>query len=162
MNTCVTDVPMQREAHLLSVNPAKRRSDVLVRHIDDLHAVMETVKVTHPLAILAMVVLPEHLHAIWRPSGDADYSLRWSLIKAGFSRRLAKDGHIRASRQAKRERGIWQRRYWEHKIRGDGNQRIDNRYTDGYASCIYCVCIERRIPCAMPPSTYGHCPSNEI
>ena len=51
MNTCVTDVPMQREAHLLTVNPPKRRSDVLVRHIDDLHAVMETVKGTHPLAI---------------------------------------------------------------------------------------------------------------
>ena len=38
MNTCITDVPMQREAHLLTVNPAKRRSDVLVRYIDDLRA----------------------------------------------------------------------------------------------------------------------------
>jgi putative transposase len=45
--------------------------------------------------------------------------MRWSLIKAGFSRRLAKDEHIRASRQAKRERGIWQRRYWEHQIRDE-------------------------------------------
>ncbi|BBJ22283.1 hypothetical protein W01_02100 [Candidatus Nitrotoga sp. AM1P] len=54
-----------------------------------------------------MVVLPEHLHAIWRlPPGDADYPLRWSLIKAGFLRRLVKGEHIRTSRQAKRERGI--------------------------------------------------------
>ncbi|MDO8370241.1 MAG: hypothetical protein Q7S71_06030 [Candidatus Nitrotoga sp.] len=49
MNTCVTDVPMQREAHLLTVNPAKQRSDVLVRHIDDLHAAMKTVKGARPL-----------------------------------------------------------------------------------------------------------------
>ncbi|RFC38649.1 MAG: hypothetical protein DID89_2727548339 [Candidatus Nitrotoga sp. CP45] len=56
---------------------------------------MKTVKDTHPFAILAMVVLPEHLHAIWRlPLDDADYPLRWSLIKAGFSRRLARGEHI--------------------------------------------------------------------
>ncbi|WP_239795619.1 hypothetical protein [Candidatus Nitrotoga arctica] len=45
--------------------------------------------------------------------------LRWSLIKAGFSRRLAKGEHIRANCQAKRERGIWQRRYGEHQIRDE-------------------------------------------
>jgi len=53
--------------------------------------------------------------------GDADYSLRWSFIKAGFSRRLAKGEHIRVSRQAKRKRGIWQRQYWEHQIRDEIN-----------------------------------------
>jgi REP element-mobilizing transposase RayT len=56
----------------------------LVRHIDDLRAAINTVKDAHQFAILAMVVLPEHLHAIWRlPPDDADYPLRWSLIKAG-------------------------------------------------------------------------------
>jgi putative transposase len=81
----------------------------------------QTVKQAHPFATLAaMVVMPEHLHALWRlPPGDADYSLRWSQIKAGFSRRLPKDERIRASRQTKRERGIWQRRYWEHQIRDE-------------------------------------------
>ena len=106
--------------YFFTVNLAERRSDLLVRHIDDLRAAMKAVKDAHPFAILAMMVLPEHLHAIWRlPPGDADYPMRWSLIKAGFSRRLAKDEHIRASRQAKRERGIWQRRYWEHQIRDE-------------------------------------------
>ncbi|MFA6040721.1 MAG: transposase, partial [Methylophilus sp.] len=47
--------------------------------------------------------------------------MRWSLIKAGFSRRIVKNEHIRASRAAKRERGIWQRRYWEHCIRDEGD-----------------------------------------
>ena len=106
--------------YFFTVNVAEWRSDVLVRHIDNLRAAMKTVKDAHPFAILAMVVLPEHLHAIWRlPPGDADSPLRWSLMKAEFSRRMAKDEHIRASRQAKRERGIWQRRYWEHQIRGE-------------------------------------------
>ncbi|MBL0037504.1 MAG: hypothetical protein IPP36_01190 [Nitrosomonadales bacterium] len=54
----------------------------MVRHIDDLRATMKTVERRDPFAILAMVVLPEHLHAIWRlPPGDADYPLRWSLIR---------------------------------------------------------------------------------
>ncbi|MFZ1547394.1 MAG: hypothetical protein WAT12_09895 [Candidatus Nitrotoga sp.] len=72
-----------------------------MRHIDDLHAVIKKVKDAYPFVILAMVVLPEHLHAIWRlPPGDADYPLCWSLIKAGFLRWLAKGEHIRASRRA--------------------------------------------------------------
>ena|GEM_PF-4690521 len=65
----------------------------LVRDIDDLRAPMKTVKNAHPFAILAMVVLSEHLHAIWRlSSGDADYPLRWSLIKAG-----SRGGWLKAS-----------------------------------------------------------------
>jgi putative transposase len=60
------------------------------------------------------------LHAIWRlPEGDADFPLRWSLIKAAFSRTIPKTEMIRHSRKMKRERGIWQRRYWEHQIRND-------------------------------------------
>ncbi len=45
--------------------------------------------------------------------------MRWSLIKAGFSRRLNKGEPIGASREARRERGIWQRRNWEHQIRDE-------------------------------------------
>jgi putative transposase len=79
---------------------------------------VNAVKARHPFVLLAMVVLPEHLHAIWRlPPGGADYPLRWSLIKAGFSMRMNKGEIIPVSRQGKRERGVWQRRYWEHQIR---------------------------------------------
>ena len=56
---------------------------------------MKTVKDAHPFAILAMVVLSEYLHAIWRlPPCDADYLLRWALIKEGFWWRLAKGESI--------------------------------------------------------------------
>lgn len=68
----------------------------------------------------AIMVLPDHLHAIWTlPEGGADFAMRWMLIKAAFSRGLPKGERINASREGKRERGIWQRRYWEHLIRND-------------------------------------------
>ena len=67
-----------------------------------------------------MVILPEHLHAVWTlPADDSDFPTRWMLIKAGFSRGLIKDERINSSRMKKGERGIWQRRYWEHLIRDD-------------------------------------------
>ncbi len=106
--------------YFFTVNLADRGSDTLVRHIEALRDAMAAVKQAHPYTLLAMVVLPEHLHAIWRlPAGDANFALRWSLIKAGFSRQLPKDEVIGGSRQSKRERGIWQRRYWEHQIRDE-------------------------------------------
>ncbi|HEY2615767.1 MAG TPA: hypothetical protein VGI78_00365 [Acetobacteraceae bacterium] len=64
-----------------------------------------------------MVVLLDHLHAIWTsPDGEFAYATRWRLIKAAFSRALPPAEAISASRARKRERGIWQRRYWEHTL----------------------------------------------
>jgi putative transposase len=106
--------------YFFTVNLAHRTNGLLVRHINDLRNSINTVKREHRFAVVAMVFLPEHLHAIWRlPDGDADYSMRWSLIKAGFSRRIDRHETVSASRLIKRERGIWQRRYWEHQIRDD-------------------------------------------
>jgi putative transposase len=45
--------------------------------------------------------------------------MRWRLIKANFSRRISSGERIRGSRRKKGERGIWQRRFWEHPIRDD-------------------------------------------
>lgn len=105
-----------------TVNLADRQGRLLTAHIDLLRATMRLIRQRHPFEIVAMVVLPDHLHAIWRlPEGDADYPTRWSLIKAGFSRGLPRTESIRTSRLGKRERGIWQRRYWEHQIRDDGD-----------------------------------------
>src|SRR3546814_14752366 len=75
---------------------------------------------THPFTIDAMVVLPDHLHAVWTlPPGDAGYAMRWRQIKGWFSRHVPAGEHRSASRIAKGERGIWQRRYWEHLIRDE-------------------------------------------
>ena len=105
-----------------TVNLADRQQDLLTLHIDLLRKVIRKVKARHPFEIIAMVVMPEHLHTIWTlPPDDADYATRWSLIKAGFSRALPETESIRDSRRHKRERGIWQRRYWEHQIRDDAD-----------------------------------------
>ncbi|KUM04586.1 transposase [Chromobacterium subtsugae] len=105
-----------------TVNLADRRQDYLTRHIDVLRQVVRQVRNRHPFEIVAMVVLPDHFHAVWAlPQGDADYATRMALIKAAFSRSLPKVERIRESRERKRERGIWQRRYWEHQIRDEAD-----------------------------------------
>ena len=53
------------------------------------------------------------------PLNDHDYSTRWALIKASFSRQIPKEERINKSRRSKGERGIWQRRFWEHLIRDE-------------------------------------------
>jgi putative transposase len=74
-----------------------------------------------PFQINAIVLLPEHLHAIWTlPSGDADYAGRWARIKKEFTQAwLAAGGAeqpVSTARQARGDRGVWQPRYWEHLI----------------------------------------------
>ena len=67
-----------------------------------------------------MVVLPDHLHAVWTlPEGDGDFSLRWSLIKGDFTRNLTRQGRQISLGRRESERGLWQRRFWEHLIRDD-------------------------------------------
>jgi putative transposase len=101
---------------------ADRSSDLLVRQIDRLRRIYSSVQQRHPFETIAICVLPDHLHAIWSlPPGDAAFPLRWSLIKSGFTRGLATRFLPSASKIAKRERGFWQRRYWEHAIRDDAD-----------------------------------------
>ncbi|MCC5967022.1 MAG: transposase [Natronohydrobacter sp.] len=98
---------------------AERPSDLLIRHIDILREAVRLTRRDHPFDILAWVVLPERMLCIWGlPEGDSDYSTRWRLIKARFSRALPM-GARRPSHLRRAERGIWARRFWEHHIRGD-------------------------------------------
>lgn len=77
--------------YFFTVVLAERGSDLLVRHIDELRMAFKTVKINHPFEINAIVVLPDHLHCLWTlPAGDTDFSTRWGLIKAGFSRQNPK------------------------------------------------------------------------
>jgi putative transposase len=107
-------------SYFFTVNLADRRLRLLTEHIELLRAAVRDVKVGHPFAIEATVVLPDHLHAIWTlPEGNADFALRWRLIKAAFSRALPRGERVSSSRASKGERGIWQRRYWEHTLRDE-------------------------------------------
>ena len=70
-----------------------------------------------PFHIDAWVALPDHLHCIWTlPEGDDDNSNRWRVIKQTFSRALPMIQHRSVVRVVRGERGIWQRRFWEHMI----------------------------------------------
>ena len=100
-----------------TVNLAERRLRLLIDHVDLLRRSFRYVRRRHSFRIEAVVVLPDHLQAIWTlPEGDADFALRWRLIKSAFSRGLPAGERISESRKSKGERGIWQRRYWEHTL----------------------------------------------
>ena len=91
-----------------------------------LHDAILRVKERYPFAIDAWVLLPDHLHAIWTlPPGDADFGLRWGWIKRLVTRAVAAEYERaewrNATRVARRESTIWQRRFWEHQIRNDAD-----------------------------------------
>jgi putative transposase len=106
--------------YFFTVNLADRANSLLIDRIDSLREAVRQVKTRYPFDILAWVVLPDHMHAIWNmPPHDPDYPKRWRLIKQRFSKSIERKEVIRPSRQHKGEREIWQRRFWEHQIRDE-------------------------------------------
>jgi putative transposase len=104
--------------YFFTVNLLDRKSDLLVRKIGLLREAVQSVRDALPFHIDAWVVLPEHMHCIWTlPSGDSDYPARWRAIKSYFARRIPGTEARSPARINQSERGIWQRRYWEHTIR---------------------------------------------
>jgi len=100
---------------------ARRGAWTLVENVEVLRDAVRTTRAERPFGVDAWVVLPDHMHCVWTlPEGDGDYATRWRLIKSRFSRELPM-GPRRASHVARQERGIWQRRYWEHHIRDDAD-----------------------------------------
>jgi len=100
----------------------RQRNDLLVRHIELLRASVQKVKQRHPFYIHGWVVLPDHLHCVIElPENDTDFSLRWRLIKMEFSKGLPPLEKISPNRHKRGERGIWQRRFWEHLIRDEAD-----------------------------------------
>jgi putative transposase len=105
-----------------TVNLLERRQTLLVDHIAILREAIVTTRRSHPFAIDAFVVLPDHVHAIWTlPPDDRDFSMRWRLIKSRFATALPKQERRNDVRIARGERGIWQRRFWEHLIRDESD-----------------------------------------
>lgn len=118
----------QREAagptFFFTANLQDRGARYLVDHVAELRACVKAVKEVHPFDIEAMVVLPEHIHAVWRlPVDDGDYGTRWMLLKQSFTRRLEELGVLPPEAERPRgrrgERSVWQRRFWEHQIRDE-------------------------------------------
>ena len=117
---------------------AARGGAMMVDHVHLLRALVAQTRAERPFGIDAWVVLPDHLHCIWRlPDGDTDYSARWGAIKARFTRAVREvDGRkvgwnptLRsASKLTKGDAGLWQRRFWEHHIRDVADMAAHLRY----------------------------------
>lgn len=107
--------------YFFTVNLLQRNgNDLLTRHIDLLRKSVSAVRKAHPFIIHGWVVLPDHLHCVIElPQQDADFATRWRLIKIGFSKGLPQNEARSPSRTHRGERGIWQRRFWEHLIRDE-------------------------------------------
>jgi putative transposase len=111
-----------------TVTLTDRSSRLLVQEVATLRDAVRITRAERLFQIDAWVVLPDHLHCIWTlPEGDADYSTRWRLIKARFSRGLPA-GPLRPSLEARQERGIWQRRFWERHVRNEADFAAHLRY----------------------------------
>ena len=116
-------------SYFFTVALADRRSTALTDNIDALRAAFRAVLAERPVRIDALVVLPDHLHAVWTlPAGDADFSGRWKRIKTGFTKTTGLAGRPSASKRAKGEKGLWQRRFWEHMIRDGADYRAHIEY----------------------------------
>lgn len=100
------------------------RREILISPLgrDCLRRAWKEIQSKSPFTTVALCLMPDHLHCIWQMTpGDCDYSSRWAGIKSRFTRYWLAGGGTEsgqsASRHKKRERGIWQRRFWEHQIR---------------------------------------------
>jgi putative transposase len=109
--------------YFFTVNLLQRYpNDLLVRHIELLRTGVREVRKNRPFHIDAWLILPDHLHCVWTlPPGDDDFTNRWRMIKQGFSKALPMTERRSSVRIARGERGLWQRRFWEHAIRDDGD-----------------------------------------
>jgi putative transposase len=96
-----------------------RRSSALVDHVGLLRAAFRKMRREQPFLVDAIVVLPDHLHAVMTlPPGDSDFSGRWRRIRGLFTRSIMAAG-VPVSRDYRGEYALWQKRFWEHTIRDD-------------------------------------------
>ena len=130
---------------------AARGGSLLIDEIYRLRSAVGLTRKGRPFHVDAWVVLPDHMHCIWTlPAGDTDYALRWGAIKSRFTRSLRDGCRVgfnptaaidagrpvgwnptlprSASKQRKGDAGLWQRRFWEHHVRGPAEYDTLVRY----------------------------------
>jgi putative transposase len=112
---------VQGGAFFFTVTLNDRRSSVLVDHVALLRTAFRKTRGEQPFTLDAVVILPDHLHAIMTlPPGDSDFSGRWRRIKGTFTRSVVAAG-VPVSRDRRGEHALWQKRFWEHTIRDDSD-----------------------------------------
>ncbi len=117
-------------SYFFTVALADRSSNFLTANVDLIRAAYCATQKAAPFQCNAFVLLPDHIHAVWTlPQGDDDFSIRWARFKTYISRRQPPSRTRSSSKIAKREKGLWQRRFWEHAIRDE---------TDYFRHIAYC------------------------
>lgn len=116
--------PVAGGTYFFTLTSYRRRpilTEAALRHA--LRDAIRQTRIAHPFDIDAWVLLPDHLHCVWTlPPDDADFSLRWSMIKRLVTQTCGNQFELAAlpaSRTQRKESAIWQRRFWEHQIRDD-------------------------------------------
>jgi len=110
--------------YFFTANLFDRRSDLLTRRIEAFRVAVTKQRRQRAFVIDAAVVLPEHVHMIWTlPTGDGDFSARWRRIKDDLTRRGGDTSPRSASRRKRKERVVWQRRFYEPMIRDEADFR---------------------------------------
>ena len=110
--------PPQPGRYFFTVATRDRRP-ILTSEIERLRTAFRTTRRRYPFTVDAIVILPDHLHTIWSvPEADPDFARRWTVLKRLFSSGLP-GNPVSDLQRRRREKGIWQRRFWEHAIRDD-------------------------------------------
>lgn len=116
--------------YFFTVNLAQSGSTLLTDEIDILRRAYGGVQKDLPFKTNAIVVLPDHLHAVWTlPAGDEDFSTRWKRIKRDFTVGTGKSFPRSQSKKRRGEAGVWQRRFWEHLVRDEADLENHLVYT---------------------------------
>jgi len=164
--------------YFFTVRLQNKDATLLVDHVDVLRQAVRVARKRHPFEICAAVVLPATLHMIWTlPVGDANYAIRWRMIKSTFSRHvpMPDDAVLTPSMRKRREKGIWQRRYWEHQIRDQSDFDLHehliihapvsaglvNQPSDWALSSLHLRGFGKTRIAAPPPLDLGHIASAE-
>ena len=107
--------------YFFTVTLKNRSSQLLTEHINLLKNAMQKTKTELPFKTQAIVVLPDHIHAIWQlPENETNYSSRWRRIKSEFTHQILRTG-VKLTKDKRGEYDLWQRRFWEHTIRDEGD-----------------------------------------
>ncbi len=96
--------------YFFTVRLETRGSTLLTDHIESLRFAYAKAVQEFPVTCHAMVILPDHLHAVWsEPQSGVFYTERWRRLKTRFAQAIPAG--------AVGEKTIWQRRFTEHAIR---------------------------------------------
>lgn len=109
--------------YFFTVTLIDRRSHLLTQYVNVLRESVRKAQQHHPFKVVAWVVLPDHLHAVWTlPNDDSDYSGRWRAIKSHFVQVVKKHG-VAITMRADGSAECWQRRFWEYTIKNEDDLR---------------------------------------